>query len=99
MAFEIRDQENDIWIWDLARPALTLIGVVPLLAVACLDLSATGLYALATRHGLLSEVAVASALYPLATVVLARIVLGERVRRVQEVGIVAAVVGVAMIAT
>jgi drug/metabolite transporter (DMT)-like permease len=84
----------------IARPPGRLVrrSVLPLLAVACLDLSATALYALATRHGLLSEVAVAAALYPLATVLLARIVLGERVRRVQEVGIVAAVVGVAMVA-
>ncbi len=67
-------------------------------AIGLLDVSATGLYGLATRHGALSEIAVASALYPLATVVLARIVLSERVRRVQEVGIVAAIAGVALIA-
>jgi drug/metabolite transporter (DMT)-like permease len=63
-----------------------------------LDVSATGLYALATRHGLLSVVSVASSLYPLATVVLARFVLGERVRRVQEVGIATALAGVVLIA-
>jgi drug/metabolite transporter (DMT)-like permease len=72
--------------------------LLPLAVVAALDLGANGLYAVATRHGLLSEVAVASSLYPLATVVLARMVLGERVRRVQELGIAAAVAGVAMIA-
>jgi drug/metabolite transporter (DMT)-like permease len=72
--------------------------VLPLAAVAFLDLAATAVYAIATRHGPLSEVAVASALYPLATVLLARVVLGERVRRVQEVGIVAAIAGVALIA-
>jgi drug/metabolite transporter (DMT)-like permease len=72
--------------------------LTPLAAVGLLDVSATGLYGLATRHGVLSEVAVASALYPLATVVLARIVLGERVRRIQELGIGAAITGVALIA-
>jgi drug/metabolite transporter (DMT)-like permease len=72
--------------------------LLPLTVVAALDLGANGLYAVATRHGLLSEVAVASSLYPLATVVLARAVLGERVHRVQELGIAAAVAGVAMIA-
>jgi drug/metabolite transporter (DMT)-like permease len=69
-----------------------------LAAVGALDLSANGLYALATRHGLLSVVAVASSLYPLATVVLARVLLGERVRRVQELGIAAALTGVVLIA-
>lgn len=66
--------------------------------VGVLDLSANGLYALATRHGLLAVVAVAASLYPLATVILARVVLGERVRRVQEIGIVAALAGVILIA-
>jgi drug/metabolite transporter (DMT)-like permease len=71
---------------------------LPLLAIGTLDLLANGLYAIATRHGLLSIVAVAASLYPLATVALARLVLGERVRRVQEVGIAAAVAGVLLIA-
>jgi drug/metabolite transporter (DMT)-like permease len=71
-------------------PALLLIGF--------LDLSANAFYALATRHGLLSVVAVAASLYPLTTVLLARLVLGERVRRVQEVGIAAALAGVVLIA-
>jgi drug/metabolite transporter (DMT)-like permease len=68
-----------------------------LVAMGALDLSANGLYALATRHGLLSVVAVGASLYPLATVLLARIVLGERVRRVQELGIAAALTGVLLI--
>jgi drug/metabolite transporter (DMT)-like permease len=83
-----------------ARPPLGGLGhSLPLLALAgLLDLSANATYALATRHGLLSVVAVASSLYPLATVALARLVLKERVRRVQEVGIVAAVLGVLLLA-
>jgi drug/metabolite transporter (DMT)-like permease len=71
-------------------------GVLALMGA--LDLTANGLYALATRHGLLSIVAVAASQYPLVTVVLARMLLHERVRRIQEIGIVAAVVGVALIA-
>ena len=70
----------------------------PLAVMGVLDVSATGLYAVATRHGLLSVVSVAASLYPLATVVLARVVLGERVRRVQEVGIAAALAGVVLMA-
>ena len=70
----------------------------PLAAIGALDLGANGLYALATRHALLSVVAVAASLYPLATVLLARVVLGERVRGVQGLGILAALAGVALIA-
>jgi drug/metabolite transporter (DMT)-like permease len=82
------------------RPAAVraprVLGV--LAAVGLLDLSANGLYAIATRHGLLSVVAVAASLYPLGTVMLARVLLGERVRRVQGVGIAAALTGVVLIA-
>jgi drug/metabolite transporter (DMT)-like permease len=73
-------------------------GLLALVTIGLLDLSANGLYAVASRHGALSEVAVAAALYPVATVLLARAVLGERVRRVQEVGIVAALAGVVLVA-
>jgi drug/metabolite transporter (DMT)-like permease len=70
----------------------------PLAVMGVLDVSATGFYAIATRHGLLSVVSVTASLYPLATVVLARVVLGERVRRVQEAGIAAALTGVVLMA-
>jgi drug/metabolite transporter (DMT)-like permease len=70
----------------------------PLALMGVLDVSATGFYAVATRHGLLSVVSVAASLYPLATVLLARVVLGERVRRVQELGIAAALAGVVLMA-
>jgi len=80
-----------------ARPGAARL-YLPLAVMGGLDLFANGLYALATRHGLLSIIAVAASLYPLATVILARVVLGERVRRSQEIGIAAAVAGIAMIA-
>jgi drug/metabolite transporter (DMT)-like permease len=74
-------------------------GAVPLLAlVGVLDLAANALYALATTHGLLSVVAVLSSLYPVTTVLLARLVLGERIKRSQEAGIAAVMVGIALIA-
>jgi drug/metabolite transporter (DMT)-like permease len=72
--------------------------LLPLALIGALDLSANGLFAVASRHGLLSLVAVGASLYPLATILLARVVLGERVRRLQEVGIATAIVGVALIA-
>jgi drug/metabolite transporter (DMT)-like permease len=69
-----------------------------LAAAGTLDCAATGLYAYANTKGALSIVAVVGSLYPLATVALARVVLGERIRTVQRIGVIAALAGVAMIA-
>ena len=63
------------------------------------DLAANACFAAATNEGLLSVVSVLASLYPVVTVLLARAVLGERVRRVQGFGIAAALVGVALIAS
>jgi drug/metabolite transporter (DMT)-like permease len=72
--------------------------LAPLAVTGLLDSGANLLYALGTTEGLLSVVAVLGSLYPVTTVLLARGVLGERVHRVQEAGIVAALAGVALIA-
>jgi drug/metabolite transporter (DMT)-like permease len=73
--------------------------VIPVLALAgVLDFAATGLYGLANRHGQLSIVAVAGSLYPVATVLLARAILSERVVRLQALGVGLALAGVALIA-
>jgi len=69
-----------------------------LVAISLLDIAGNAFYVGATRNGLLSVVAVAGSLYPLAIVVLGRVVLGERVTRIQEVGIATAMAGVLMIA-
>lgn len=71
-------------------PSLALIGL--------LDVAANGLIALGTDTGLISVVAVLGSLYPVATVVLARAVLGERLVPVQVAGVVAALAGVALLA-
>lgn len=55
-----------------------------------LDSTANGLFQLASQRGLLSVVAVLGSLYPAATVVLARVVIKERMNRVQSVGVVLA---------
>jgi drug/metabolite transporter (DMT)-like permease len=68
-------------------------------AVGLGDLAANACFAAATNEGLLSVVSVLASLYPVVTVLLARAVLGERVRREQGVGIAAALVGVALIAS
>lgn len=63
-----------------------------------LDVAANLFYLLGTRAGLLSLVAVLTSMYPASTVVLARVVLDERLRRSQIAGLACAAVGVAMIA-
>ena len=80
---------------SFAVPTATLM---PLALIGVLDLTANGLYAWGTTQGLLSVVAVLGSLYPLATVLMARAVLGERIRRVQEIGVASALAGVALIA-
>ncbi len=72
------------------RPAVAATGL--------LDVTANALFLVATRHGLLSLVALLSSLYPATTVVLARAVLGERFTRTQVVSLAAAGTGVALIA-
>ncbi|HEV8102646.1 MAG TPA: DMT family transporter [Gaiellaceae bacterium] len=70
----------------------------PVAAVGLADVSANALFAFASGHGLLSLVAVLGSLYPVVTVVLAHLLLGERLTHVQRVGIALAVGGVAAIA-
>ena len=82
------------------RPSLTLtwrsgagivaIGVIGLLANVC--------FALASRSGALSLVAVLASLYPVVTVALGRWVLAERLQGVQVVGVAAVLAGVAVVA-
>jgi drug/metabolite transporter (DMT)-like permease len=61
------------------------------------DMLANVLYLLATRDGALVIVVTLVSLYPASTVVLARVVLGERLSRVQVVGIACAMAAVALI--
>ncbi len=71
-------------------PALTAVGVG--------DVAANGLLGLSTRFGLLSVSSVLSALYPVVTVALAAVILKERMRAIQVLGVVCALAGVALIA-
>jgi drug/metabolite transporter (DMT)-like permease len=90
--------------------ALLLLGVVfrsrikvglpdlpPLFAIGILDVGADVLFAFATTLGLLSVVSILSSLYPVATLILARIVLNERMARPQQAGIGLALAGVVLI--
>lgn len=69
-----------------------------ILAAGIGDSLANVLYLLAAQRGLLSLVAVLTSLYPASTVLLARVVLGERLGPVQRTGLGAAVVAVALVA-
>ncbi len=62
------------------------------------DASANVFYVLATRHGLFSLAVVITSLYPAMTVLLARVVLGERMRGMQRAGLVLAALGVVLVA-
>jgi drug/metabolite transporter (DMT)-like permease len=69
-----------------------------LAALGVLDLGANAAYNHATTIGELSTVAVASSLYPVMTVLMAALVLGERVRGVQRLGVVVTLGAVILIA-
>jgi len=62
------------------------------------DAGANALFLAAARRGLLSLVAVLSALYPAFTILLARAVLRERIGRTQQLGLATGLVGIALIA-
>jgi drug/metabolite transporter (DMT)-like permease len=72
-------------------------GWLLLIAVGIGDTGATLLYGAASTRGLLSVVAVLSSLYPIVIVVLARVLLAERVARPQLAGVALALTGVALI--
>ena len=108
-----QSEENaGLWPLVAARSSSAVLLVGPAVArggvpsrrtavMACIsgvvDMAANVLYVLAARRGLLSVVAVLTSLYPAATVVLARYVLGERVGRIQLVGFAVGAVAVVLI--
>jgi drug/metabolite transporter (DMT)-like permease len=71
--------------------------VVPILLSGVLDSLANAMFIAATRHGRLDVAAVLSSLYPASTVILARVLLKEKISRTQAVGIVGALIAVALI--
>jgi drug/metabolite transporter (DMT)-like permease len=79
------------WRLPLALLPIVLVG-------AFADLAGNGLYILATQAGRRDVAAMLSSLYPVTTVILAVILLHERVTRSHLVGIVTAGVAVALIA-
>jgi drug/metabolite transporter (DMT)-like permease len=62
-----------------------------------LDVLANVFYVLAARQGMLTIAATLTSLYPASTIILARLVLGERLRTIQIAGLSCAGVGVVLI--
>ncbi|MGZ8701766.1 MAG: EamA family transporter [Gaiellaceae bacterium] len=83
----------------IRRPSLSVAPIqVPLLALIGIgDMLGNLLFAAASTSGLVSITSVLASLYPIVTVVLARLVLRERVARSQEAGIALTLAGVALI--
>jgi len=71
-------------------PALTVIGLG--------DVTANALFAFSSSRGMVSVASVLGSLYPVATVFWARLLLGERLRRIQAIGVALTMVGVVAIA-
>lgn len=83
----------------VAAPLWPPTSLLPAIAaVGLFDTTANVLVAFATTYGSAGIVAVLSALYPLTTIVLARIVVGERLDRHRRVGGVLALAGAALVA-
>jgi drug/metabolite transporter (DMT)-like permease len=82
------------------RPPLVMRrqDVPPLVLVGSLDQLANVLYGFASTLGLVSLSAVLASLYPMVTVILARVVLNERISRLQTSGVALAITGVALVA-
>jgi drug/metabolite transporter (DMT)-like permease len=69
-----------------------------LAGIGLIDLGANWFFNHASTIGELSSVAVGSSLYPVVTVMLAAVLLGERVQGVQRAGVIVALTGVVLIA-
>jgi drug/metabolite transporter (DMT)-like permease len=78
-----------------AQPRLCLAAA----AAGAIDVTANICYVMATRTGKFGLAVVLAALYPAATVLLARAVLGERLRWVQRAGLALAAIGIILVTT
>jgi drug/metabolite transporter (DMT)-like permease len=74
------------------KPVLSMIVVSGLL-----DSGGNALFIAATHYGRLDVASVLSSLYPASTVILARLLLKERISQVQAVGIAGALLSIALI--
>jgi drug/metabolite transporter (DMT)-like permease len=87
-----------IWAGRRLRTIRLNREMVPLTTPGLLLVGGTLLYALAADHGQLSLVAVLGSLFPVVTVGLGVGVLGERLTRIQAIGVSCALAGVVLVA-
>jgi len=85
-------------LWKRPRVPSAPAALGAIAAVGLLDLAANALFVIAAGEGLLSVVGVLGALYPAVTVLLARVVLGERLSAVQAAGVGICLAGVIALA-
>ena len=86
--------------WALVTGATLRVAAGALPAVAAVglaDVAANALFALASQRGLLAVVSVLGSLYPVVTVLLAHLLLAERLSPLQRAGVVVALAGVATV--
>jgi uncharacterized membrane protein len=86
-----------VWLVLRQRPSLGVRDVAGLWLVGLADAGANAIYGSAVRLGVFSIIVVLGSLYPAATVLLARQVHGERLTRLQLIGVAALLVAVPMI--
>jgi drug/metabolite transporter (DMT)-like permease len=88
--------------WAVATRApvrLTRAALPAVAAIGLLDTGANALFVLASARGFLSIVSILGSLYPIATILAAYLLLGERITRFQRAGVVLALAGVALVAS
>ena len=85
-----------------ARAAGTLLpsrpAILPAIGAGVLVTLGNGLFIIATTEGSLAVVSVLAAMFPAATVILAWLVLGERLTRQRQLGLVLALIAVGLVA-
>lgn len=102
-------------LWGMRLSSVTVLLVLALLArsvgqvkvrelpvlaaIGIGDASANALFGVASSMGQVSIAAVLGSLYPVATIILARVILGERLLRIQQIGVAVALVGAALVAS
>jgi drug/metabolite transporter (DMT)-like permease len=113
VALDAASDEAGLWTLLMARATSVVLvlpfalvrgirpprgAVAPIISAGVLDTVANVLYLMAVAQGLLTIVAALVALYPAATVILARIVYRERLRLMQRWGVACAIAAIVMMA-